>query len=114
MKAVILAGGRGTRFSPLSQVVPKQYLPLAEKPTFRYLVEEAKASGVEEVVFVNTPGFKEMQDYFSPSDELKEELDKKKDRRNALDLQEQEKEAEEEIKKEEEKWDPPAFLRKDE
>ena len=95
MKAVILAGGRGTRFSPLSQVVPKQYLPLAEKPTFRYLVEEAKASGVEEVVFVNTPGFKEMQDYFSPSDELKEELDKKNKKELLRDLQELEQTAEE-------------------
>lgn len=77
MKAVILAGGRGTRLLPLSQAVPKHYLPLAEKPAFRYLVQEAEASGVGELVFVNSPDFKEMQDYFSPSDEVKEDLKEK-------------------------------------
>lgn len=60
---------------PLSQAVPKHYLPLAEKPTFRYLVQEAKASGMEELIFVNPPGFKEMQDYFSVPEELKQVLE---------------------------------------
>ncbi len=82
MKAVILAGGRGTRLLPLSQVVPKQYLPLAERPVFEYLVQEAKASEVEEIIFVNASGFKKMQDYFSPSDEIKQNL--KEQRKESL------------------------------
>ena len=75
MKAVILAEGRGTEFLPLSQVVPKHYLPLADKPAFRYLVEEIKASETEEIVFVNPAGYGKMQDYFFVSEQKKKMIE---------------------------------------
>lgn len=95
MKAVILAGGRGRGHLPMSQVIPEHYLPLAEKPAFRYLVEEAKASEMEEVIFVNPPDFKGMEDYFSISDELKQELKEKNKESLLSELEELEQMAEE-------------------
>jgi len=67
----------GSRLFPLTQVVPKQSIPLAEKPAFHYLVDEAKRSGIKEIIFVTQPGDKNINDYFKPSPEIKETLDKK-------------------------------------
>lgn len=51
-KAVVLLGGLGTRFLPLSKVVPKELWPLVDKPVLQYLLEEVREAGIEEVVFV--------------------------------------------------------------
>ncbi|MBI2449947.1 MAG: UTP--glucose-1-phosphate uridylyltransferase [Candidatus Nealsonbacteria bacterium] len=80
-KAIIPIAGLGTRLLPLSKAVPKEFLPLADKSTIQYLLEEALASGIEEVVFVVSAGKqREISSYFNPSQKLEKFLqDKKKD-----------------------------------
>jgi len=63
-KAIIPIAGLGTRFLPLSKVLPKELFPLVDKPVIQYIVEEAKASGIKEIIFVNRPDKKEVQGYF--------------------------------------------------
>ncbi|MFH1462111.1 MAG: sugar phosphate nucleotidyltransferase [bacterium] len=63
-KAVIPIAGLGSRFLPLSKVVPKELWPLVDKPVIQYIVEEARNSGIKEIIFVNKPGKKLVVDYF--------------------------------------------------
>jgi len=63
-KAVIPIAGLGTRFLPLSKVLPKELWPLVDKPVIQCIVEEARASGIKEIIFVSQPDRKEVQDYF--------------------------------------------------
>jgi len=63
-KVIIPIAGLGTRFLPLSTVVPKELWPLVDKPMVQYAVEEAKASGASRVIFVAKPGKKEVINYF--------------------------------------------------
>ena len=63
-KAVIPAAGLGTRFLPTSKAVPKELLPILDKPMIQYAVEEAAAAGVEQVILVSSPGKDALQDYF--------------------------------------------------
>jgi len=63
-KAVIPIAGMGTRFLPLSKVVPKELFPLAGKPAIHYIIEEARNSGVKDITFVTRPNKKEILDYF--------------------------------------------------
>jgi len=63
-KAIIPIAGLGTRFLPLSKVLPKELWPLADKPVIQYIVEEAQASGIEEIIFINRPDKKEIPKYF--------------------------------------------------
>jgi UTP--glucose-1-phosphate uridylyltransferase len=63
-KAIIPIAGLGTRFLPLTKVFPKELWPLVDKPVIQYIVEEAAASGIKEIIFVNRPDKKEVQDYF--------------------------------------------------
>ncbi|RLC35242.1 MAG: UTP--glucose-1-phosphate uridylyltransferase [Candidatus Nealsonbacteria bacterium] len=78
-KAVILVAGLATRFLPLSKAVPKEILPLADKPIIRYLLEEALASGITDIVFVISPGKKnEILDYFKKSPKLEKILKERK------------------------------------
>ncbi len=63
-KAIIPIAGLGTRFLPLSKVVPKELWPLVDRPVIQYIVEEAKASGIKEIIFVNKPGRELVNDYF--------------------------------------------------
>jgi UTP--glucose-1-phosphate uridylyltransferase len=63
-KAIIPIAGLGTRFLPLSKVLPKELWPLVDKPVIQYIVEEAVTSGIEEIIFVIRPDKKEIQDYF--------------------------------------------------
>ena len=51
-KAIIPIAGLGTRFLPLSKVLPKEFFPLADKPLLQYIIEEAKAAGVTDFIFV--------------------------------------------------------------
>lgn len=63
-KAIIPVAGLGTRFLPLSKVVPKELWPLVDKPVIQYILEEAVASGIKEIIFVNRPDKKEISRYF--------------------------------------------------
>ena len=63
-KAIIPIAGLGTRFLPLTKVLPKELWPLVDKPVIQYIVEEAHASGIEEIIFVIRPDKKEVQKYF--------------------------------------------------
>ena len=68
--AVIPAGGLGTRFLPATKAVPKEMLPVVDKPLIQYAVEEAHAAGIETVVFVTSRGKAAMEDHFDLAAEL--------------------------------------------
>lgn len=69
-KAVLPVAGMGTRFMPATKVVPKELLPIVDKPVIQYLVEEAVASGIEEIIFVISPDKELIRDHFSHQPEL--------------------------------------------
>jgi len=69
-KAVIPAAGLGTRMLPASKTVPKEMLPLVDKPAIAYIVEEAVASGIEDILIVSGRGKHAMDDYFDYTPEL--------------------------------------------
>lgn len=66
-KAVILAAGLGTRMLPATKAVPKELLPIVDRPLIEYAVSEALAAGITEVVFVIAPGKEAIRDHFSES-----------------------------------------------
>jgi len=63
-KAIVPVAGLGTRFLPLSKVLPKELFPLVDKPVLQYIIEEAVASGIEEIIFTTRPDKKEVVEYF--------------------------------------------------
>ena len=69
-KAVIPAAGLGTRFLPVTKSVPKELLPILDRPMLQYVVEEAAEGGVEEVIIVTAPGKEGIASYFQPSPSL--------------------------------------------
>jgi len=77
-KVIIPVAGLGTRFLPLSKTVPKDFFPLVDKPVIQYIIEEVKKSGIKEIVFVISPGQKNIQNYFQKSPELEKALTKRK------------------------------------
>ena len=76
-KAVIPAAGYGTRFLPATKATPKEMLPIVDKPTIQYIVEEALASGIEELLIVSGHGKRAIEDYFDSAPALEAELRKK-------------------------------------
>lgn len=76
-KAVIPAAGYGTRFLPITKVVPKELLPIGNKPAIQYVVEEAVASGIEEIILVCSPSKVGIIDYFRPNSGVRSFLEKK-------------------------------------
>ncbi len=76
-KAIIPVAGLGTRFLPATKAVPKELLPVVDKPAIQYIVEEAIASGIEEIVLVTGRGKQNILDYFDRSPELEEVLIKR-------------------------------------
>jgi len=76
-KAVITAGGWGTRFLPITRSQPKEMLPLINKPLIHYAVEEAINSGIEQVILVTALGKNAIEDYFDRSFELEYFLEQK-------------------------------------
>ena len=64
MKAIIPAAGHGTRFLPVTRVVPKEMLPIGAKPALELIVEEARAAGATEIVIVVSPGKELIREYF--------------------------------------------------
>lgn len=81
-KAIIPIGGLGTRFLPLSKILPKELFPLVDKPVLQYIIEEAVMSGIEEIVFVTNPGKKNITDYLKRYFEESPELTKILKQRN--------------------------------
>ena len=78
-KAVILAAGHGTRLLPATKAQPKETLPLIDKPIIQYAVEEAAASGLEQVIIVTSAGKRAVEDHFDRSLDLERALEKKGD-----------------------------------
>ena len=75
-KAVIPAAGLGTRFLPVTKAQPKEMLPIVDKPTIQYIVEEAAAAGVEDIIVVTGRNKRSIEDHFDRSIELEMELEK--------------------------------------
>ncbi|PSL40706.1 UDP-glucose pyrophosphorylase [Planomicrobium soli] len=76
-KAIIPAAGLGTRFLPATKAMPKEMLPIVDKPTIQYIVEEAIASGIEDIIIVTGKGKRAIEDHFDHAFELEETLLKK-------------------------------------
>ncbi|MCD8501161.1 MAG: UTP--glucose-1-phosphate uridylyltransferase GalU [Bacillaceae bacterium] len=76
-KAIIPAAGLGTRFLPATKAQPKEMLPIVDKPTIQYIVEEAIASGIEDIMIVSGRSKRAIEDHFDKSYELEETLFKK-------------------------------------
>jgi UTP--glucose-1-phosphate uridylyltransferase len=73
-KAVIPAAGYGTRFLPISKAVPKEMLPILDKPVIQYVVEEAVASGITDILIVIGRSKRAIEEHFFPNRELEDEL----------------------------------------
>ena len=73
-KAVIPAAGLGTRFLPVTKSMPKEMLPVIDKPVIHYVVEEAIASGIDDIIFVTGRSKRSIEDYFDESPELEMHL----------------------------------------
>lgn len=84
-KAIIPAAGLGTRFLPATKAQPKEMLPVVDKPTIQYIVEEAVASGIEDILIISGRGKRAIEDHFDKSYELEEEL-AKKDKKEQLEM----------------------------
>jgi len=76
-KAIIPAAGLGTRFLPATKAQPKEMLPIVDKPTIQYIVEEAIASGIEDIMIVTGRGKRAIEDHFDKSYELEDILNRK-------------------------------------
>ncbi|SIR71607.1 UTP--glucose-1-phosphate uridylyltransferase [Bacillus cereus] len=73
-KAIIPAAGLGTRFLPATKAMPKEMLPIVDKPTIQYIVEEAIESGIEDIIIVTGKGKRAIEDHFDHSFELEQSL----------------------------------------
>src|ERR1700751_4967743 len=81
-KAIFPVGGLGARFPPATKAMPKEMLPVVDKPLIQYAVEEAKAAGIEQFIFVTGRGKTAIEDHFDHSYELHDTLtgrDKRKE-----------------------------------
>jgi UTP--glucose-1-phosphate uridylyltransferase len=84
-KAVIPAAGFGTRFLPATKAVPKELLPIVDKPTIQYIMEEVAAAGIEEVILITGREKGSIEDHFDTSIELENHL-KKKNQKDLLQM----------------------------
>ena len=75
-KAIIPAAGMGTRFLPATKAMAKEMLPILDKPTIQYIIEEAVASGIEDIIIVTGKGKKAIEDHFDHAFELEANLAK--------------------------------------
>lgn len=76
-KAIIPAAGLGTRFLPATKALAKEMLPIVDKPTIQFIVEEAKKSGIEEIVVVDGKSKRSIEDHFDSNPELEKNLTEK-------------------------------------
>jgi len=77
-KAIIPAAGLGTRFLPATKALPKEMLPIVDKPTIQYIIEEAVESGIEDIIIVTGKGKRAIEDHFDNAYELEQNLLEKK------------------------------------
>lgn len=84
-KAIFPVGGMGTRFLPATKSMPKEMLPVVDKPLIQYAVEEAAEAGIEEFIFVTGRGKSAIEDHFDHSTELEQTLESR-DKKEALAL----------------------------
>ena len=75
-KAIIPAAGLGTRFLPATKAQAKEMLPIVDKPTIQYIIEEAVASGIEDIIIVTGRNKRSIEDHFDKSVELELELER--------------------------------------
>lgn len=75
-KAIIPAAGLGTRFLPATKAQPKEMLPIVDKPTIQYIIEEAVAAGIQDIIIVTGRNKRSIEDHFDRSIELELELEK--------------------------------------
>ncbi|MCA1055168.1 UTP--glucose-1-phosphate uridylyltransferase GalU [Rossellomorea aquimaris] len=73
-KAIIPAAGLGTRFLPATKAMPKEMLPIVDKPTIQYIVEEAIEAGIEDIIIVTGKGKRAIEDHFDSNPELENNL----------------------------------------
>ncbi|WP_019988683.1 UTP--glucose-1-phosphate uridylyltransferase GalU [Rudanella lutea] len=78
-KAVIPAAGLGTRFLPATKAQPKEMLPIIDRPTIQYVVQEAVDSGIEDILIITGKGKRAIEDHFDRNYELEERLEEKED-----------------------------------
>lgn len=76
-KAVFPVAGMGTRFLPATKSIPKEMLPLVDRPLIQYAVDEARAAGIEEFIFVSAAGKGALEDYFDTAAALEQRLEAK-------------------------------------
>lgn len=76
-KAIIPAAGLGTRFMPVTKAMPKEMLPIVDKPTIQFIVEEAKKSGIEDILIVTGKNKRSIEDHFDSNPELEQNLQEK-------------------------------------
>lgn len=76
-KAVIPAAGLGTRFLPETKALPKEMLPIVDTPTIQFIVEEAKKSGIKDIVIVIGKGKRSIEDHFDANPELEQNLEER-------------------------------------
>jgi len=81
-KAIIPVAGIGTRFLPATKAIPKEMLPVLDKPTVQYIVEEAVASGIKHIIFIISDDKEAIKNHFSPNPRLESKL--KKAQKNEL------------------------------
>ena len=87
-KAIFPVAGFGTRFLPATKSVPKEMLPVVDRPLIQYAVDEARAAGIEQMIFVTGRNKGAIEDYFDSAFEIETDL-AAKDKRNFLDILEQ-------------------------
>ncbi len=78
-KAVIPAAGLGTRFLPATKAQPKEMLPIIDKPTIQYVVQEAVDSGIDDILIISGKGKRAIEDHFDRNPELESKLEEKND-----------------------------------
>lgn len=85
-KAIIPAAGLGTRFLPATKATPKEMLPIIDKPMIQYIVEEAIASGIEDILIVTGKNKRAIEDHFDHSFELESHLEEKQKLQELFDV----------------------------
>src|SRR6056300_2058728 len=76
-KAIFPVAGLGTRFLPATKSIPKEIMTLVDKPLVQYAIDEARAAGIKEFIFVTSRGKGALEDYFDEAPQLEQELRKK-------------------------------------
>jgi len=76
-KAVFPVAGQGTRFLPATKAMPKEMLPIVDKPLIQYAVEEAIAAGITDLVFITGRNKRAIEDHFDSAPELERQLEEK-------------------------------------